>query len=222
MPLREKLKKIKYPLLAVLAAGSIGTAVFSGINCNNSKSNNRETISIEPYRQALEKFAECETYLLKDKFVMANECISSITSIEQESNKCKESISRLSDGFSNRLHDSIENKYNLMLKQAEAELILEHYDSALELADRVGNELESMDFFENQNAFIAKSNQLERKIRDEKSNTSVEISYIEQYYSRIKHLYLALGFGQPLSDIAAALTILLPVYGIARKLRRRI
>ncbi|MDI6738040.1 MAG: hypothetical protein QME12_06020 [Nanoarchaeota archaeon] len=222
MPLSEKLKKIKYPLLAVLAAGSIGTAVFLGINCNNSKTNQQETAHIEPYQQALEKFAECETYLIDEKFEKANECNSSLASIIQENNEYRQSISRLSGRFSNRLQDSIENKYILMLKQAEAELGLKHYGPALELANRIENELEKLDFFEKQDELISKASGLERKINDEKSENDVDISYIKQSYNRIKQIYLALGFGRPLSDIAAALTLLLPVYGIARKLRKKI
>lgn len=221
MPLSEKLRRIKYPLLAILAAGSIGAAVCSGINCHNSGQNNQQQ-NIEPYQQALEKFAECETYLIDEKFEKANECNDSFASIEQESNEYRQSISRLSERFSHRLQDSIENKYRLMLKQAEAELSLDNYSYALELSNRAENELEKLNFFEKQDEMIQNSNELERKINDEKSNTNVDISYIEQYYGRIKQLYLLLGFGQPLSDIAAALTILLPVYGIARKLRRKI
>lgn len=220
MPLSEKLRKIKYPLLAILAAGSIGTAVCTGINCNNGKPTQQQ--NIEPYRQALEKFAECETYLIDEKFEKANECNASFASIEQESNEYRQNISRLSERFSGRLQDSIENKYRLMIKQAEAELSLDNYSYALELSSRVEAELEKLDFFEKQDEIIAKSNELERKINGEKSNNTVGTSYIEQYYNGIKQLYLILGFGQPLSDIAAALTILLPIYGVARKLRKKI
>ncbi|MDD4877805.1 MAG: hypothetical protein PHO02_02085 [Candidatus Nanoarchaeia archaeon] len=222
MPFYEKLRRIKYPLAAVLAAGLIGTGVFAGASCNTkSQDNPPQTGSIEPYRQALEKLAECETYLLDEKYEKASECNDSFALIEQESSEYRQSISSLSERFSNRLQDSIESKYNLMLKQAEAELSLDNYSYALELSNRAENELEKLDFFEKQNEMLAKSNELERKINDEKSNNTADFSYIEHYYGRIKQLYLLLGFGQPLSDIAAALTILLPVYGVVRRMRKR-
>lgn len=221
MPLSEKIKRAKYPLIAIAAAGSLATAFLAGANCHSDEKP-AEQHSISAYEEALDKFAECESYLLDESFEKANECSKSLASIALESNEERQSISRLSERFDEKLQDSVESKYNLMLKNAEAELNLGHYDYALQLSNRIEDEIEKMDFFNEQEYYISKANQLERKINDEKGKQGGGFSYIEEYYNKIKQLYLALGFGQPLSDIAAALTILLPVYGVARKLRKKI
>ncbi|MFH1065792.1 MAG: hypothetical protein V1734_04790 [Nanoarchaeota archaeon] len=241
MQLSEKLQRIKYPLLAVLAAGSLGTAVFSGINCHsNSNANKEETerlnsykqeldnykrqldsqnANILSYNQALEIFGQCESYLIENKFLEASRCIESFALLENNT-EFSENIKGLSDRFSKSLQDSIQKEYSLLLSKAEAELNLGHYDSALSLTSKIEHGLQQLDFFAKQDELISKANDLERNIEREKPLK--QDSYVAEYYNRIKAIYLGIGFGQPLSDIAAALTILLPAYGLIRKLRRRV
>jgi len=242
MRLSKKFQRLKYPLLAALAAGSLATAVFAGVNCySNSRANQEETERLNSYKQeldkykrqldsqnanllsyneALDKFGQCESYLIEDKFLEASRCIESFA-LSGQNTEFYENINGLSSGFSSSLQDSIQEEYSLLLSKAEAELNLGHYDSALALTSRIEREIQQLVFFEKQEGVIAKSGELERKINEAKSKPKDGPSYIEQYYGGIKHIYLAMGFGQPLSDIAAALTILLPAYGVIRKLRKR-
>jgi hypothetical protein len=237
------LQRIKYPLLAVLAAGSLGTAVFAGANCySNSGANKEETAQLDSYKkeldrykqqldsdktsmllynEALDKFGQCESYLLEDKFLEASQCIESFALFGQNT-EFSENINGLSDRFSKGLQESMQEDYLLLLSKAEAELNFGHYDSALSLTSEIEHELQQLDFFVKQDDFISKANNLERKIEAEKQKPQEQASYVAEYYNWIKALYLGIGFGQPLSDIAAALTILLPAYGIIRKLRKRI
>lgn len=243
MQLYEKLQRIKYPLLAVLAAGSVGTAIFAGVNCHNSlTANQEETERLNSYKQeldkykqqldsdkaalllyneALDKYGQCESYLLENRFLEANQCIESFA-LSAQNTEFRESIKGLSHGFSNSLQDLIQKEYSLLLSKAEAELSQGRYDSALSLTSEIEQELQQLDFFENQDEFISKANDLERKIEAEKQKPEEQASYVAEYYNKIKTIYLGIGFGQPLSDIAAALTILLPAYGVIRKLRKRI
>ena len=92
----------------------------------------------------------------------------------------------------------------------------------MSLTSEIERGLQQLDFFEKQDDFISKANDLERKIEAEKQKPEEQASYVAEYYNGIKALYLGIGFGQPLSDIAAALTLLLPAYGIIRKLRKRL
>ncbi|MFA5887754.1 MAG: hypothetical protein WC852_03530 [Candidatus Nanoarchaeia archaeon] len=243
MRLSEKLQRIKYPLLAVLAAGSLGTAIFSGVNCySNSNANQEETEKLNSYKQeldkykqqldsqnanlllyneALDKYGQCESYLIEDKFQEASQCIESFALLGQNT-EFSENIKWLSNRLYDSLQDSMQEDYSLLLSKAEAELNQGRYDSALSLSSEIEKELQQLDFFEKQDEFISKANDLERKIEAEKQKPEEQASYVAEYYNKIKAIYLGIGFGQPLSDIAAALTLLLPAYGVIRKLRKRI
>lgn len=218
MRLSEKLQRIKYPLLAVLAAGSLGTAVFSGVNCySNSNANQEETERLNSYKQeldkykqqldlqntnlllyneTLDKYGQCESYLVEDKYLEASQCIESFA-LSSQNSEFQENIKGLSDRLSKSLQDSMQEDYSLLLSKAEAELNQGHYDSALSLTSEIERGLQQLDFFEKQDDFISKANDLERKIEAEKQKPEEQASYVAEYYNGIKAIYLGIGFSRP-------------------------
>lgn len=190
---------IKYIALGIAATAFLG---FAATKCMDSYSH--------PRQSGFGKLAACEEYLLAKNYDETAKCAKELRTMPK--------MEGFYASLENRLQQSLEADYSLQLRQAEAEIKLGNYNAAKSICNNLEDSVRRADYFEKRDEFISKAGKLEEKAK-EGGNAGRQDE--TGFYDKIVGFYMLLGLNNTWANIAAMLTFVFPVVGIARKAMKR-
>ncbi|MBU2638708.1 MAG: hypothetical protein KJ955_07070 [Nanoarchaeota archaeon] len=198
---RGLFRGIKYIALGIAATAALGFAATKCMDsCNSGEVN----------APGFEKLAVCEQYLLARDYEDTDKCAEELKAFTGMDNFYK--------SLEQRLQQTMEADYSLQLRQAEAEIKLGNYSAAESICHNLESSIRNADYFEKRDEFMSKAGELEETAKEGDNGYSQDES---GFYDKIITFYMLIGLNETWANIAAMLTFVFPVMGIARRVMRR-